>query len=196
MKIIIIFTALIFHDFLCYLRFTVRRAKLRVLGVRVSRSASISVDQHSVLAVGENASIGNGTLLISVADSLAREKRGGSLSVGKNTAINEYCNIRASGCDIRIGNDCLFGQFVTVIGNNHGIDASSLIRDQPWDMKKCGVSIGNDVWLGAHSIILPGVDIANGAVIAAGAVVNRNVPAFEIWGGVPAKKIGSRLASQ
>lgn len=52
--------------------------------------------------------------------------------------------------------------------------------------------IGDDVWIGANAVILRGVNIGDGAVIAAGAVVTRNVPKYEIWGGVPAKKIGER----
>ena len=54
------------------------------------------------------------------------------------------------------------------------------------------VEIGDDVWIGANACILGGVKIGNGAVIATGAVVTKDVPDFEIWGGVPAKKISSR----
>jgi acetyltransferase-like isoleucine patch superfamily enzyme len=49
-----------------------------------------------------------------------------------------------------------------------------------------------DVWLGCHVVVLMGVKIGRGAVVAAGAIVNKNIPSYEIWGGVPAKKIGER----
>lgn len=55
------------------------------------------------------------------------------------------------------------------------------------------VEIGNDVWIGANVIILPGVKIGNGAIIAAGAVVSKDVPAYSIVGGVPAKIIKYRF---
>ncbi|MEO7067511.1 MAG: DapH/DapD/GlmU-related protein [Rhodanobacter sp.] len=54
--------------------------------------------------------------------------------------------------------------------------------------------IGDGVWIGAHAVILRGVQIGDCAVVAAGAVVTRNVPAREIWGGVPARRIGVRPA--
>jgi acetyltransferase-like isoleucine patch superfamily enzyme len=54
------------------------------------------------------------------------------------------------------------------------------------------IIIGNDVWIGANAVILKGVEIGDGAVVAAGAVVNKPIAAYEIWGGVPAKKIGQR----
>ena len=57
----------------------------------------------------------------------------------------------------------------------------------------CPVEIGNDVWIGANVIILPGVKIGNGAIVAAGAVVSKNVPAYSIVGGVPAKVIRYRF---
>ncbi len=58
------------------------------------------------------------------------------------------------------------------------------------------IEVGDYVFIGPRSIILPGVTIGTGAVVAAGAVVTKDIPDFEIWGGVPAKKIGDRkLAS-
>lgn len=56
------------------------------------------------------------------------------------------------------------------------------------------VVIGNDVWIGAHTVILPGVNIGNGAIIGAGAVVTKDVPPYAIVGGVPAKIIRYRFS--
>lgn len=188
---IILFFALIFHDIGLYFRTIAICAKFRASGVRISRRALITVDNQCSLIIGKNTSIGHGTLLIAAADPLLQTEFS-SLVIGENTSINEYCNIRASACRISIGNDCLFGQFATIIGSNHGIAAECLIREQAWDTIKMGVIIGNDVWVGSHAVILPGVTIGHGAVIAAGAVVNRDVPSFEIWGGIPACRISSR----
>jgi acetyltransferase-like isoleucine patch superfamily enzyme len=54
------------------------------------------------------------------------------------------------------------------------------------------IVLEQDVWLGANAVVLKGVKIARGAIIAAGAVVTTDVPQFEIWGGVPARKLGER----
>ncbi|MEO1486680.1 MAG: CatB-related O-acetyltransferase, partial [Bacteroidota bacterium] len=55
------------------------------------------------------------------------------------------------------------------------------------------IEIGNDVWIGAQVTILDGVKIGDGAIIASGALVNRDVPPYSIWGGVPAKEIKKRF---
>ena len=54
--------------------------------------------------------------------------------------------------------------------------------------------IGNDVWIGANATILDGISIGDGAIVGAGAVVTKDIPPYEIWGGVPAKKIKSRYS--
>lgn len=88
------------------------------------------------------------------------------------------------------------------IGNYVVLSAGVMILDSGLDMdcvangnmnvhKDAEVIIGNNVWVGAGSIILPGVIIGDGAVIAAGSVVNRDVPQKVVFGGVPAKFIKS-----
>lgn len=92
---------------------------------------------------------------------------------------------------IKIGRDSLIGAYSYIISANHCFkDRNTPIRLQGYT--GAAIEIGNDVWIGCHATILPGVTIGNGAIIAAGAVVNKDVPPFEIWGGVPAKKIGKR----
>jgi acetyltransferase-like isoleucine patch superfamily enzyme len=61
---------------------------------------------------------------------------------------------------------------------------------------KIGINIGNDVWIGTRAIIMPAINIGDGAVIAAGAVVTKNVPAYAIVGGVPAEIIRYRYTQQ
>ncbi|GAB4063920.1 hypothetical protein GCM10028811_39560 [Uliginosibacterium sediminicola] len=136
-------------------------------------------------------SVGRGALIIVAKDPRNLTSKA-ALVVGVNTAINEYCNIRAAGGEIKIGADCLLGQFVSLIGSNHGIAASKMIKNQEWDTGKTGIEIGNDVWIGAKSVVLPGVSIGDGAVVAAGAIVTHDIPPYEIWGGVPAKRISIR----
>ena len=67
-----------------------------------------------------------------------------------------------------------------------------MIFNQPWDREKVGIVIEDDVWIGANCVILPGVHIGYGAVVAAGSVVTRNVPSYALVAGVPAKVIKYR----
>lgn len=84
----------------------------------------------------------------------------------------------------------MIGPFVYIVDSDHGIRRGELMNRQPNQCKT--ILIGNDVWLGAHSVILKGVQIEDGAVIAAGSVVRENVPSNAIVGGVPAKILGVR----
>jgi len=93
---------------------------------------------------------------------------------------------------IRIGARCLISQFCTIVGANHAINRSMLIADAPPAASPRNVTIGDDVWLGAGVIVLPGVTIGDGAVIGAGSVVTQPVGAYEIRVGNPARTIGER----
>ena len=79
--------------------------------------------------------------------------------------------------------------------NNLTIE-SDLVKIRKNFEQKEGIQIGNDVWIGLNSIILPGVKIGNGAVIAAGSVVNTDIPDYSIYGGVPAKIIRQKYSEE
>lgn len=105
------------------------------------------------------------------------------ISVGNNVTISENVKIRAN---TMIGNDVLIGPGVHIITVNHGLDAiDTLIRLQ--EEKENTVQIGDDVWIGTNAIILPGVKIASHAIVAAGAIVTKDIPEYAIVGGNPAK---------
>ncbi len=89
-----------------------------------------------------------------------------------------------------IGNDSLIAAGCRLIDHDHGTIAGELIRTQECPGEH--IAIGNDVWLGSNVVLLKGVSVGDGAVVAAGAVVTRPVPPMEIWGGVPARKLGER----
>jgi acetyltransferase-like isoleucine patch superfamily enzyme len=107
------------------------------------------------------------------------------LSIGDRTHINRKCFIDARGyCSI--GNDTSISHEVLILTGTHDINSANFAEvHKP-------VDIGDHVWIGARAVILPGVKIARGAVIAAGAVVTKNVDNFAIVGGVPAKILGGR----
>ena len=139
------------------------------------------------LTIGRGAFIARGTVLIT-GDQL---NGFGTLSIGARTYVGEYNNLRASkGGDVIIGDDCLISQFCTLVGANHDLRRNVLMAQVPAIGE--GVRVGNGVWLGAGVAIMPGVTIGDGAVIGANAVVTRDVPPFEIHGGIPARKIGER----
>ena len=92
---------------------------------------------------------------------------------------------------LEIGDKVMMGPDVVILTHTHNIDRTDIpMGDQGSRVAK--VTIGNDVWIGMRSIIMPGATIGNGAVIGAGAVVTKDVPDYAIIGGVPAKVIKFR----
>lgn len=108
---------------------------------------------------------------------------GMNIKIGKNVFINSGCCFQDQG-GIEIGDNVLIGQQVVIATINH-----DLLPEKRANMLPAPVKIGNNVWIGAHATILSGVTVGNGAVIAAGAVVTKDVPANTVVGGVPAKII-------
>lgn len=106
---------------------------------------------------------------------------GKNITIGANVFINSGCCFQDQG-GIEIGNHVLIGQQVVIATLNH-----DLIPEKRGNMVPSPVHIEDDVWIGAHATILPGVTIGRGAVIAAGAVVTKDVPEYAVVAGVPAK---------
>lgn len=113
----------------------------------------------------------------------------GRLMLGDAVVISTGVNIRAAGGVIRVGDRTGIGQHCVLVGANHRIEPGVPRFHTPWDDVKCGVEIGSNVWVGANCVILPGARIGDNAVIAAGSVVLGEVPAGQLWGGVPARYI-------
>jgi acetyltransferase-like isoleucine patch superfamily enzyme len=108
---------------------------------------------------------------------------GKNISIGRNVFINSGCRFQDHG-GITIGDGALIGHNVVLATLNHDIDPRKRS-----DMHPAPIFVGNNVWIGANATILPGVTIGDGSIVAAGAVVTRNVPINVIVGGVPAKII-------
>jgi acetyltransferase-like isoleucine patch superfamily enzyme len=111
----------------------------------------------------------------------------GSLTLGDNVTISSSANVRAAGGRIVIGNNSGIAQHTVLLASTHSVTPHAPYRDAPWDESKTGVTIGNNVWIGAHCIVMPGVEIGDNSVIGAGSVVNRSVPANQVWAGYPAR---------
>lgn len=121
----------------------------------------------------------------------------GKIKIGYATTLGFHNAIHGN---ITIGKYCQIGANVAIHTNNHPMNhLSTYINSRLFDgelskykiNKK--VTIGNDVWIGHGVIILGDVDIGNGVIIAAGSVVNKNIPAYTIAAGVPAKVIKKRF---
>ena len=127
------------------------------------------------------------------------------LDIGENVSLFAGFHIRNPN-GIKIGNGCSIGPKVLldgrkglVLGNNVTIAYEAIIWSLNHDYNDLNfkgegekVLIGDYAWICSRSIILPGVKIGKGAVVASGAIVTKNIGDYEIWGGVPAKLLGYR----
>lgn len=111
------------------------------------------------------------------------------LQIGDNSGIGMNCRVSGRtyiGNDVMMGPDCIMYSY----SHEHGSIDVSMCK-QGFE-EETPVHIGNDVWIGARVIILPGVKIGNHAIVGAGAIVTKDVPDYAIVGGNPAKIIRMR----
>lgn len=111
---------------------------------------------------------------------------GRKVSIGDHSVINFGCLIDGRKYTIQTGANVSIGPEATILTLGHDPQSPDF-ADQGGN-----VIIGDRVWIGYRALIMPGVTIGDGAVVAAGAVVTKDVEPFTIVGGVPAKKIGDR----
>lgn len=116
----------------------------------------------------------------------ARTSLGDYSGIGINARINGTCTI---------GKYVMMGTDVVIITRNHAFDRTDIPMMHQGFEEERPVVIGDDVWIGDRVIILPGVHVGEGSIIAAGAVVTHDVPPYAIVGGVPAKVIRMRNRS-
>ena len=136
---------------------------------------------------------------------------GGKIEIGSGTVISKGVIINTWGGEIKIGKNCLImpytiiygnggvviGDFVGIAGHSMIVPDNHVITDVSVPIllqgtKGSRIIIENDVWISHGCSILSGVHISQGTVIAAGSVVNRNTSKFDIFAGVPAKRIKNR----
>lgn len=160
-----------------------RNLMLRVPIRNIQVGRNVKVRSHSNLKFIGSASLGDRNSITA---------RGGYIEFGVNFASNEDVIINADiGGKIVFGDDCLIGPRAIFRTANHKFaDRNLKINEQGHSIGD--IQIGDDVWIGANSIILPGVRIGTGCVIAAGCVVTKDLPAFSVAAGVPATIIKQR----
>lgn len=157
-----------------------RRLYLTFLGVKFGRNlilkGRIDVTSPENIELGNNVKLGKEVYL----GAWAKAK----LVIGNNSYIGRWTIILAHQSVI-IGNDCSIAPGCHITDVNHGIKPGVLIREQA--LVAAPLNIGNDVWVGAGSSILPGVTIGDGAVVGARSVVTHDIPPNAIVAGAPAK---------
>lgn len=125
------------------------------------------------------------------------------ITIGDDFYIGKYSIIETN---CRIGNGVILANNVGIVGKyDHNyqevgmpVRLAKSIRDKDYCWKGVNemTTIGNDVWVGFGAIIMSGVNIADGCIIAAGSVVTHDTEPYMIYGGVPAKKIGNRFENE
>lgn len=109
--------------------------------------------------------------------------------IGNNSGIGVNCRLQG---EVIIGDNVMMGQDCLIYTSNHEFSRIDIPIQQQGYQAEHKVTIGNDVWIGARVIILPGVTIGNGVIVGAGAVVTKDVPDYMIVAGNPAKIIRER----
>ncbi len=110
---------------------------------------------------------------------------GQNIHLGRGVFINACCHFQDHG-GVTLGDGCQIGHDVVFATLDHGLEPEERATTRP-----APITLGRNVWVGSHATILRGVRIGDNAVVAAGAVVTKDVPAEVIVGGVPARILGS-----
>jgi acetyltransferase-like isoleucine patch superfamily enzyme len=115
-----------------------------------------------------------------------------NISIGDDVHVGPQCRLWASAnAKLTLEDNALLGPGVTIITASHGTsDLTVTMNKQP--ETEADVRIGRGAWLCANAVILPGITVHEEAIVAAGAVVTKDVPPFAIAAGVPARVVGSR----
>lgn len=163
--------------------------QIGILGEKaVNRYVSTPLKKSMLASCGRDVSIGHGA-------DLTWE----NVDVGDDVSIGPDCVFLSTRARVRIGDHVMFGPGVMVITGSHRTDIVGRHMTSITDAEKLpendqDVVFEGDNWIGARAIILKGVTVGHGAIVAAGAVVTHDVRPFTIAGGVPARTIGLRFS--
>lgn len=155
---------------------------------------SIQAGKGAVIESGSVLDARDGSILLGPDSRIRSGARilawGGDIVTGSGTSANAGVVIYGTG-GVRIGDNVRIAANAVIVSSSHVISSTRTpIAFQGHTAR--GIAIEDDVWIGANSTVLDGVVIGRGSVVAAGAVVNRDVAPYSIVGGVPARRIRSR----
>lgn len=159
---------------------------LHLRGVRVHSTARINPGaifepSGGKIIIGARSYIDRGVILRAL---------GGTIEIGEDCSVNAYSILQGEG-GLRIGNKTRIASHTVIVPSNHVFsDPDTPIKDQ--GLQRLGITIEEDVWIGAGVRVLDGVVLGQGCVVGAGAVVTKSVRPRTVVGGVPAKQIASR----
>lgn len=111
------------------------------------------------------------------------------VTIGDNSGIGKDCELHG---EVHIGNHVMMAPECVFYTRNHETSRLDVPMGQQGETVPRAIYVGDDVWLGRRVMVMSGVHIGDGCIIAAGAVVTKDIPPFSVAGGVPAKVIGSR----
>lgn len=161
---------------------------------------------HEKLKLGRHVILDDGVLIYQDADggevelgdhvhlwrhTIIQTGQGGRVKIGSRTTVQGHCQFSAYVSAIEIGEHCQIAPFCCFFPYDHGVRPGVPIHKQPLESKG-PIIIGDDVWLGTGVIVLSNVRIGDGAVVAAGSVVTKDVPSGAIVAGVPAQVVRMR----
>ena len=176
------------------LLFVGRRCKIKhchkiSVGKTITIGDNVEMNALSLSGItfGDNVSIQRNTIIECTG---VIRHLGEALEIGNNVGIAQNCFIQVRG-KVTIGNDVMFGPGVSIFSEDHGFSDTDIPMIEQPEIRK-GVTIENDVWIGARAVILDGVTIGKGSIIAAGSIVKSSVPPYSIVVGVPGKVLRSR----
>lgn len=115
------------------------------------------------------------------------------LEAGQYVFVGRRCTI---GPGVRIGAYTMLASEVAVVGDDHNWADPTTPMQFAGRPKQRRTEIGADVWIGHRTIVMRGLTIGDGAIVAAGSVVTHDVPAREVWAGVPARRLRDRFADE
>lgn len=151
----------------------------------------VSIFEPTVILVPEMIEIKEGARL----DSFIKLEGGLGLSIGRYVHIASFCHINIGGGNVALGDYSAYASGAKILGGSNKMDGMSMSAAAPNNMQvvdKYTTIIGAYAFVSTNAVIMYGINIGEGAVIAAGAVVTKDVPPYEVWAGVPARKISTR----
>lgn len=167
-----------------------KAVRFRKFGESSFRPFTTELWGEKYIEIGNNSTIGKG-ISLTATSFYKGQVFTPKIIIGNNVSIGDYSHITAIH-RIIIDDGVLTGRFVTITDNSHGNSDLSDLKTLPTNRvlsSKGGVYIGKNVWIGEKATILPNVRIGEGAIIAANAVVTKDVPPYALVAGCPAKLI-------
>lgn len=163
----------------CSLRTAFWRAQGMQIGQAV-RFSRLEVTWPHKIALGDRCSLEHNCYL----NAAGPYSEGVSIEIGEGCFIGTGCEFNITS-GLKVGRSSLIAAGTRIIDHNHGTVCELPMKDQP--ETAAPILIGEDVWIGANSVILQGVTIGDGAIVAAGSVVTRSVAPYTVVAGCPAR---------